>query len=680
MRAKLVCLAVALMPLVAVSASSQEPTPTPKSSLGSVVNSGEAVPEAPPPPPQPAAPVPEKSPEEIARTVSLLLRVAQLMMVRLEGMSAPSHADRQLLEQVPPGGVVLPRLLHPEALATYISTLRTSRNLAGQPLMIGIDLMGAGRESGLGAAHGLRVPAMLTTAAAGPGPQTAALYAAQAADLATLGFDFHWGPSLGLASPVAANVELMDSFGSLPGLTASLAGQIGQALGQRNLAWAPTGFPGGVAGAAQRSPAVVLTPRSQLREVDFKPYEAAIRAGARMIHVGTTLVPSLDEDRPACLSPIVIRDGLRDALDFQGIVIAGPMDSPNISRISDTSTAAVEALVSGADMIYWEGSGPRVARAIVDIVQAVERGILPETIVNDAFTRVISFKSARGLAAWPLPDTGDVNDVAKQSAKRREPMLIERSAVTLLRNRDDVLPLKEGASEPIGVTGAYGVIELHETLLDHFKGVGRQPIRTAEHATRIQDFEIERVTRQAGGVRTAIITLSPELELAGQVKLIRALKLRGPRVVAVLLGQPKNLDAYEDADALVLAYGDTSRPEETVAVLADVLMGDAPVQVLPPVRALELARGEEATFDVHEVVRTPAGRLPIALGAPYDAGHAVSFRSDAVLENIRWNFGDGKQSRTPVTTHTYKSPGTYNVTLRVGRKYPAEGSFQVIVK
>jgi hypothetical protein len=321
-----------------------------------------------------------------------------------------------------------------------------------------------------------------------------------------------------------------------------------------------------------------------------------------------------------------------------------------------------------------------VARAIVDIVQAVERGILPETIVNDAYTRVINFKSARALAAWPLPDTGDVKDVAKRSAKRREPMLIERSAVTLLRNRGDVLPLKEGASEPIGVTGAYGVLELHETLKDHFKAVGQQAIRTAEHATRIQDFEIERVTRFAGGARTIIVTLSTELEIAGQVKLIRALKSRGPRVVAVLLGQPKNLAAYDEADALVLAYGHTARPEETVTVLADVLVGDAPVQVLPPVRALELAAGEEAAFDVHDVVRTPAGRLPIALGAPYDAGHAVSFRSDAILETVRWDFGDGKQSRTPVTTHAYKSPGTYHVTLRVGKKYPAEGSFQVIVK
>jgi beta-N-acetylhexosaminidase len=492
--------------------------------------------------------------------------------------------------------------------------------------------------------------------------------------------DFHWGPALGLAPSLQTSAVWSDSFGSLAGVTATFATQIGTALAQRNLAWAPGGFPGGTTDAARRSPAVLLTPRSQLRELDLKPYEAAIAAGAEMVHVGTTLVPTIDSERPACLSPIVIRDVLRDALDFDGIVIAGPIDAPEVSRISDTSTAAVEALVSGADMIYWEGSGPRVARAIVDIVRGVERGIIPESMINDAFTRIVAYKERRGLATWPAPDKGAARDVAKNAAKRREAAEIERRAITLLRNREEVLPLVEGKSELIGVTGAYGVQELQEALEEYFKTVAAQSIGTARHATRIQDFEIARLTRPGGPVKTAVVVFSSDIELTSQIKLISGLKQIGQRVVVVLLGQPRNVQAYDDADALILAYGDVSNPAETMTAVADMLAGYAPIEVLPPLRELELRAGEPATFDVHDVVRTPTGRLPVTLGDPFVAGYAVSYRSPAVADSVRWDFGDGKQSRDPVTAHAYKDTGTYQITLRVGKKFSGEGTFRVVVK
>ncbi len=671
------CVAWGLVSLIAIGAAAQDSPPT-GNSLKSVVNSAEAIPKA---LPKTEAVEPEKqTPEELAKTAGLLLKVGQLMVVRLEGRSGPSPADRQLLEQVPPGAVLLPRLMPAETLSAYVGLLRGRPSPSGQPLMIGIDLIGAAGIAGPGPSPGMRVPAMLTTAASGATALTAAMYAAQAADLAALGFDFHWGPALGLAPSIQTSAVWGDSFGSLPVVTAAFASQIGGALGQKNLAWAPGNFPGGTTDAGQRAPAVLLTPRSQLRELDLKPYEAAIAAGAELMHVGTTLVPTIDSERPACLSNIVIRDVLRDALDFDGLVIAGPMDSPEVSRISDTSTAAVEALISGADMIYWNGSGPRVARAIVDIVQGVEKGIIPESIVNDAFTRVVAYKERRGLAQWPAPDPDQAREVAKSAAKRREAAEIERHAITLLRNRDEVLPLVKEKSEMIGITGAYGVQELQTALEEYFKTVAAQAIRNARHATRIQDFEIARLTRPGSPIKTAIVVMSGDIELVSQLKLIRGLKLAGQRIVVVLLGQPRNVQAYEDADALILAYGDVTNPAETMTAVADMLAGNAPVEVLAPVRELEIRAGEAATFDVHDVVRSPTGRLPISLGEPFVAGFAVSYRSGAVVEGVRWDFGDGKQSRDPITSHAYKKPGTYEITLRVGKKFPGEGKFRVVVK
>jgi PKD repeat protein len=52
------------------------------------------------------------------------------------------------------------------------------------------------------------------------------------------------------------------------------------------------------------------------------------------------------------------------------------------------------------------------------------------------------------------------------------------------------------------------------------------------------------------------------------------------------------------------------------------------------------------------------------------------------FDSVAWVFGDGKRSRDPAIEHAYAKPGTYVVTLRIGRKGPdvSEGSFRVIVK
>ncbi len=650
-------------------------------SLKSIVNPAEAIPQA-LPKPEPAAAPAEQTPEELAKTADLLLRVAQLMLVRLEGTTGPNPNDRQLLDQIQIGGVILPQLLPPESVGDYITSLRRPRGPGALPLMIGLDFVGGGQEATGVRAHGMRVPAMLTVAAGGAGSHSSALFTAQANDVARLGADFHWGPSLALAATPAGTSTGWRTFGSSPDLVAALSSQMGTAFAARNLAWIPVGFPGGTKSATENSPAVLVTPVAELRGNDLKPYEAAIAAGADLVHVGTTLAPTLDPARPACLSPVVIRDVLRGALEFDGLVVAGPMDSPDISRISDTSTSAVEALMSGADMIFWSGSGPRVARAIVDIVQAVQSGALPESLVNDAFVRVTRFKESRGLRLWPMPDKADIRKLAKEAAKRREAADAEQRAITLLQNRGEVLPLSEESSGMIGVTGAFGVEQLRDALQEYFRMVAMQPIRTARHTTRVEDFEVNRLTRPGSPVNTAILIFTRDIELQSQLRVIRGLKQQGQRIVAVLLGFPSDLAAYAEADALVLAYGDAANPDETMTALAEVLVGNAPVAVLPPLRDLELAAGASVTFDVHDVVRTPVGRLPVSFKPPFVAGYAVSYRSDVAFDSVAWDFGDGKESRDAVTTHAYAKPGVYTVALRVGRKGPslAEGSFRVVVK
>src|SRR6185503_5928513 len=64
---------------------------------------------------------------------------------------------------------------------------------------------------------------------------------------------------------------------------------------------------------------LVEHPPDRLRAIEFEPFRAAIAEQVAFIMTAHVLVPSLDEQRPATLSPAVVQRLLRDELGFAGV-------------------------------------------------------------------------------------------------------------------------------------------------------------------------------------------------------------------------------------------------------------------------------------------------------------------------------------------------------------------------
>ena len=649
--------------------------------LGAVVDRSQAA-----PPPIKAAPEhdPAQILHDLIEALPLPARIAQLMLVTLQGLTQPNNTDRLLIRDFPPGGVIVPRINRPQDAADYIKVLRSSKiETQGRlPLLIGTNFFALKREETRPLQLYLKVPAMLTWAAGGVSDSTQELTRIMAQDLRTMGFNMHLGPSLELASELPNGAGNVYNFGSDADFISSMADHLGSAMADNGLIWLPIGFPGGGENRGERGQAVLLTPKSQLRSRDLLPYERAVKAGAEMMHVGNTLVPTLDKGTPASLSPLVMQQLLRDILGFDGLVVAGPIDAPEMRRGHDSSEAAILALQAGAHMLYWGDSGPKVIKAIGAITLAVTNGILDESIVNDAFERIVALKQKHGLLERERPKEKVAEKLIKERAKALEPPQIEGRAVTLVKNDNSLLPLTEERSMPIFVTGSYGVSELADAVEEYVKVIFRQPIRTARHIGRIQDFEIERLERFAGGMRTVVCMLSADIAPAGQVRLIRYLKKTGSKVVVVHLGYPAKLPLYDDADAIVLAYADPKDIGQTMIAVADVLMGNAPVEILPALRDLERRVGQRVSFDVYDVIRSPVGRMPVSVAEPYVAGYSISYRPALEDRKVVWDFGDGRKSKNLVVMHAYKDPGRYRVRLTIedGEGHEVLGEFGVVVR
>lgn len=654
---------------------------TPSSGLRGVVDPTKAAPSAPAPVDPNAAETPPAPAAPLDPTVALMRKVAQLMVVTLEGTNSPTNLDRQVLMTLPPGAVIVPQITDPESAADYVNTVRAFSNNAFEqlPVIVGVDFFAQEKFAAQARTQPLRVPPMLDFAAAGSSAVSAALFGQLAENVHAIGFDFHLGPTLALASGPDTGGGSSYSFGGDPATTTLFAHQIDEAMRAQGVTWIPMGFPGG-----SGVPPILITPRSQLRERDLKPYAFLLQGpnALPMVNVGTALVPTIDDATPACLSPIVIGNLRGDVFGYSGVVIAGPLDVKEIAVYRRPEKAAIEALLAGADMLYWSTPGPHVVQAAAAIVDGIQKNAIDEKVIDSALERIRLYKNA-------LPPRRDFKDIDADSKallqkrkKSTEPLTLARMTITLVKNDPDALPLSE-ASQPTAVIGAYGSEALKDALEEFMEPIAERPIRYAKHSGRFESWETDRIVKLTDAYRTIICMVSNDVDAVGQRNLIRNFRRLGKRVIAVVVGYPRNLEPFEDANAIVLAYGNPNSLGDTMVSVADVLMGNAPVEILPPLRDLMLKAGEESTFDVYDVLRSPVGRMPIGIDATYVAGYSVPYRPTLSVTSVNWDFGDGSKSSVPVATHAYKKPGEYIVTLRVGNKRnkeSASGQFRVQVQ
>lgn len=595
--------------------------------------------------------------------------ISQLMIVTLEGTSLFTSQDRFILKNYTPGGAIIRAVGRPSFAADYITELRSyaDKPAEGQFLLIGADMFSLPRRDLVQKDRFFQLPSLLALAAADDPVNTKRFGEFVSMTLETMGFNFHLGPSLALAPEISAAEGTVQCLGGDPFFAGEAAHNIFAAFEEKNLAAMPMHFPGGYYNRGQDAPPILITKRERLASQDLLPYKRAIEAGVRMIHVGNIMVPTIDDDPlPASLSPVVIGEVLRQDLAFDGVVVAGPIDSPDVVREADKTDAAILSLIAGADMLLWNESGTTVQRAVDGIVEAVATGVIDSETIDDRIARITDLKLHYKLHEREMPDKGDAKKLEKKKRYTEEAYEIERRSITLLSNRNRALPITE-KSMPLMITGVADTAGFLDAFDDRFKKapIYVQPIVSAKHANRIHDFEIDRITKRAKSLGTVLCVFDTGHKLPGQVEIVQKLKAKGVRVVVVLLGYPDTVGNFRDADAIVLAYADSAYIKQSIPAIVDVLTGVAPVRILAPVRDLETRVGKTEVYNAYHVVQTPAGRFPINLEPPFVAGRAVPYDIDDTIKRVEWEFGDGEREKGFIVEHAFEAVGRYPITLTV---------------
>ena len=196
-----------------------------------------------------------------------------------------------------------------------------------------------------------------------------------------------------------------------------------------------------------RTPAVIS--ECDLREKHFEPFRAAVEAGALSIMVNSGIVNNVNTHADYRL----LTEWLKKDLNFDGVIVTDWADVQNLlSRdhiAKDYRDAIRIAINAGIDMVME----PYNLRFCDELVQLVKAGEVSQKRIDDAVRRVLRLKLRLGLFDRPswsrseYPDFGSAEHetVAKAAADE---------SITLLKNEDNILPLKKGAR--LLVTGPNG--------------------------------------------------------------------------------------------------------------------------------------------------------------------------------------------------------------------------------
>lgn len=189
-------------------------------------------------------------------------------------------------------------------------------------------------------------------------------------------------------------------FGSTPQAVATYAGAFLQGLQSNGVAACLKHFPG--LGAITSDPhaglPTVNRSLTDLNAIDLEPYRLMIQKDQPAMIMSTdVLMPAIDPNLPAELSPQAITGVLRNQLGYDGVVITDGLYMGGISQQWSLSEAAVLAIIAGNDMIEGPYTPSLVASVVTALKEAIQQGRLSMDRVNQAVERILKMKMQYGM-------------------------------------------------------------------------------------------------------------------------------------------------------------------------------------------------------------------------------------------------------------------------------------------
>jgi beta-N-acetylhexosaminidase len=332
--------------------------------------------------------------------------IGQIAIAGFAGHSIPQDL-RLLAKEFDLGGIILfaRNVEEPDQVAEIS---REAQTLASeQPLWVSVDQEG-GRVARLKAPFTIWPP-MATLGRSGDDALAARFARALAVELKAVGISLDYTPVLDVhtnpKNPVIGDRALAERAEDV----ARLGQTIITTLQEAGIAACGKHFPGhgDTSTDSHHELPLIEHPPDRIDAVELVPFRAAIDAGVASIMTAHILIPALDEERPATLSPTIVDGLLKQKLGYDGLVLSDDLEMRAISGRYGIPEATVAAIAAGCDAVLMCGAAQEQQVAALEaVIRAAEDGILPLKRLEDALARHRRVKERFLAPAHPRPLAG----------------------------------------------------------------------------------------------------------------------------------------------------------------------------------------------------------------------------------------------------------------------------------
>ena len=188
--------------------------------------------------------------------------------------------------------------------------------------------------------------------------------------------------------------------------------------------------------------------KDRLDNVELYPYKELVKKGLSSVMVAHLNVPSIEprEGYPTSISYNVVTNILKKELGFNGLIFTDALNMKGASNFKEPGAIDLEAFLAGNDVLLFAENVPV---AIQKFQEAFQDGSLTEERLSESVKKILTYKYKAGLNDYkPIELNNLTNDLNKSEYDALNYLLYE-NALTLLKNKESIIPIKKLENERI---------------------------------------------------------------------------------------------------------------------------------------------------------------------------------------------------------------------------------------
>lgn len=590
--------------------------------------------------------------EALMAKMTLREKISQLIMMDFrtwdnQNFTTMNESVKKLIENNDFGGIILFK----ENLATTSQIYKLTNDMQSAakksknkiPLFIGTDQEG-GIVHRIGS--GCAMPGNMAL-----GATHSEKYAKKAGELISeeleaLGINTNFAPCVDVNTNPNNPVIGLRSFSDHPELVTKLGEKMIEGMHKNNVLTAIKHYPGhgDTDTDSHTGLPVVNKSKETLMKSDFLPFKN-LSSKTDMIMSAHITYPLVDGRKiqskkgsiyyPATLSSKMIKI-LRDEFKYKGVIVTDALNMGAIADHFSPTEAATHALNAGVDLllmpviVHGDQDISAITSLLDNLEKAVKKGTISSKRIDEAVKRVLTLKKKRNILG--KKNSKDPTKIVGSAAHHQLEAEIANSAVTVIKNKKDVLPLTHCKKMLVALP------------YKNEKPAVELAIRRLKQADLQVDYMLygedtsEKEIRKKVGYYDSVLCISEIINTKHlksshymtrvPTQMMQATASQKKTGIIMSIANPNDVAHFNDADAIIAVYGNT---------------GMDPTESLMPENAYgpNIVSGVETLFTYQEKL----GRLPVNIyhydenkeaftnQIVYKRGYGLSYKKEKVTNN-----------------------------------------------